>query len=249
MRLPTLLTLLLLAACAHEQLATKPSSGVDLSGQWRLNVADSDDPMRLTQAALANQTAGAGAGGTTAPSGRGQRQSGRGGLGPGGPQGPALPSVMALDEALRWPGRELSITQGSADVTFRSGGRDETCRPGGQQHGKHAPHPKDNPQSHDAPERPDRGRGDAPPPRCGWDEAVLVVQPSDVEEGHAPYEQDFSLSDDKQRLIEVVTFRGGRSSGFTASRVWDRAAPGGASPPTPPPGGGVPPPPPPPSPH
>ncbi|HLW25235.1 MAG TPA: hypothetical protein VKT22_12825 [Steroidobacteraceae bacterium] len=226
MRLPTLLMLMLLAACAREELATKPASAVDLSGQWKLNVADSDDPMRLTQAALAAQTAGAGPGGTTAPtpSGRGQRQAARGGLGPGGPTGPMLPSVMMLDEALRWPGRELAITQGSGGVTFQSLGRDESCKPGAEQ--SHAKHVKDDPRSHDA---PDRGRGDAPPPRCGWDSSTLVVQPRDLEEGHPPYEQAFSLSEDKQRLIEVVTFRGGRSSGFSASRVWDRVPPTGAS--------------------
>jgi hypothetical protein len=223
MRMPALLTLLLLAACAHEPLAPEPAGRVDLSGQWKLNTADSDDPMRLTQAALANATAGSGPGGTTAPNpgGRGQRQAARGGLGPGGPQGPALPSVMALDEALRWPGRELAITQGSASITFRSGGRDETCQPG-EDKGRAAKPPKDNPHSHDA---PDRGRGDAPPPRCGWVSSTLVVQPRDLEEGRPAFEQAFSLSEDRQRLIEVVTFTGGRSSGFTASRVWDRVSP------------------------
>jgi hypothetical protein len=30
------------------------------------------------------------------------------------------------------------------------------------------------------------------------------------------------LSEDGQRLVEVVAFKGGRSSGFTMSRVWDR---------------------------
>jgi len=34
------------------------------------------------------------------------------------------------------------------------------------------------------------------------------------------------VSDDGQRLIEVVSYKGGRSSGFTASRVWDRVSPG-----------------------
>jgi len=208
-----------LAGCAREELAARPVNGADLSGEWTLNVADSDDAMRLTQAALASATASAGAGGTTGSNGgRGQRARG-GGLGPAGPLGPAPPPVMTLDEALRWPGRELVISQSAAGVTFRSGGREETCRPGAGQ-AEHAPRRKSDPRSHDA---PDQGRGDAPPPRCGWDQATLVVQPRDIAEDHAPYDQAFTLSEDRQRLIEVVTFRAGRSSGFTASRVWDRA--------------------------
>ena len=38
-----------------------------------------------------------------------------------------------------------------------------------------------------------------------------------------PFEEQYSLSEDGQRLIEVVGFRGGRSNGFTMSRVWDRS--------------------------
>lgn len=221
------LTPLLLTACAHEELAARPPSGVDLSGQWKLNVADSDDPMRLTQAALASATAGAGPGGTTSPqggTGRGQRQGGAGGFGPAGPMGPSPPSVMMLDDALRWPGRDLAIHQSGANVTFSSGGRDENCQPGEHPHGPKPP--PDNPRSHDA---PTRGRGDAPPPRCGWDQATLIVQPRDREEPRAPFDAAFSLSEDRQRLIEVVTFHSGRSSGFTASRVWDRVTSVGAS--------------------
>lgn len=213
---------LLLAGCAHETLEARPPSGVDLSGRWKLNVADSDDPMRLTQAALASATASAGPGGTQSPQGGGGGGGGRGqrGAGPGGfagPLGPTPPSVMMLDEALRWPGRELTIDQSGTSVTFSSGGRAETCRPGEHSHG--APKPRDDPHSHDA---PIRGRGDAPPPECGWDEAALVLKPRDVEEAHPAFDAAFSLSDDRQRLIEVVTFHSGRSSGFTASRVWDR---------------------------
>jgi hypothetical protein len=82
-----------------------------------------------------------------------------------------------------------------------------------------------------------------PPLNCGWDEGTLVVKPSDPEDDRPPFEQRFSLSDDGQRLIEVVSFKGGRSSGFTASRVWDRVTPGSApgssptAPPNPPPPG------------
>jgi hypothetical protein len=67
-----------------------------------------------------------------------------------------------------------------------------------------------------------RGRGDAPPPRCGWDQGTLVVQSGEPEEDHPPYEQRFSLSSDRQQLVEVILFKGGRSDGFSASRVWNR---------------------------
>jgi hypothetical protein len=61
-----------------------------------------------------------------------------------------------------------------------------------------------------------------PPPRCGWSEKTLVVQEIDPDEDHPPFEEHYSLSDDGQRLVEVIDFRGGRSSGFSMSRVWDR---------------------------
>jgi hypothetical protein len=63
---------------------------------------------------------------------------------------------------------------------------------------------------------------DAPPPRCGWAEKTLIVQGGDPDDDHPPFDEHYSLSDDKQRLVEVVGFTGGRSRGFTMSRVWDR---------------------------
>jgi hypothetical protein len=50
----------------------------------------------------------------------------------------------------------------------------------------------------------------------------LVVQSGEPDEDHPPYEQRFSVSSDGRRLVEVILFKGGRSEGFTASRVWDR---------------------------
>ena len=48
----TLVVLIALAAgCATDtKLAIMPPPGVDLGGHWRLNVAESDDPVRLSQA-------------------------------------------------------------------------------------------------------------------------------------------------------------------------------------------------------
>ena len=123
--------------------------------------------------------------------------------------GPVMPPVTVLDEGLRWPGKDVSIKQAGSLVTFSSGGSVRDCQAAP---GKAAAHTS----------VATRGRGDAPPPRCGWDQGTLVVQSGEPEEDHPPYEQRFSVSSDGQRLVEVVLFRGGRSEGFTASRVWNR---------------------------
>jgi len=49
MRTTWIVACLIIAGCAHEPLAALPPAGVDLSGHWRLNTADSDDPQRLVQ--------------------------------------------------------------------------------------------------------------------------------------------------------------------------------------------------------
>jgi hypothetical protein len=209
MRIAVGLALVCLAGCASEHLAVAPPAGVDLSGHWKLDEPDSDDPQRLLQSQLTAATAAAGAGGQTGSGGRG----GRAGAAPGA-MGPALPSVSALDEGLRWPGKGLSIKQSDGVVSFTTDGRTRLCRPAAKAH-----------QSGSAADDSSHGRGDAPPPACGWDHGTLVVQSGDPEDDHPPFEQRFNLSDDRQRLIEVVTYKGGRSSGFTASRVWDRVQP------------------------
>jgi hypothetical protein len=245
MRIAVVLGVSVLAACASEKLATAPPARVDLSGHWALNEADSDDPLRLMQSQLAAATANASAGGPgpTSPGGRGSGRGGRGdGFGAGGPIGPAMPSVAVLDDALHWPGKVLGTQQNGGDVTFTSDGRNRVCRPGTAKP-PHHPSSKASDESEGRRDAPARGRGSVPPLNCGWDEGTLVVKPSDPEDDRPPFEQRFSLSDDGQRLIEVVSFKGGRSSGFTASRVWDRVTPGSApgssptAPPNPPPPG------------
>jgi len=222
MRLAVVLAVVLLAACASEKLAPAPPVGVDLSGHWKLNEADSDDPQRLLQSQLAAATASAGPGGATGSSGAGGQARGRGG--PAGPYGPVIPSVTALDEGLRWPGRDLAITQSGGLVTFTTGGRSRDCRPAATAEQHHRPSTADDsPRARDA---PSRGRGDVPPPRCGWDDRTLVVQSGDPEEDNPPFEQRFSLSSDGERLVELVIFKGGRSNGFAASREWDRVPAG-----------------------
>jgi hypothetical protein len=222
MRIAIVLAVAVFAGCASDKLALTPPSGVDLSAHWKLNPADSDDPQRLMQSQLANATAAAGPGGSTGSGGRGGRQPGGGGFGARSLGGPAMPPVGALDEALRWPGKDLVITQSAGVVTFSSGGSKRVCRPTASEKQHHRSSGADDSS---------RGRGDVPPPVCGWDAGTLVVQSGDSEDERPPFEQRFSLSDDGQRLIEVATFKGGRSSGFTASRVWDRVPNSPSAPP------------------
>jgi hypothetical protein len=219
MRLVVVLGLVCLAACASEKLEQAPPAGVDFSGHWKLNTADSDDPQRLVQAQFDNPAGSQ----TNAPGGsggRGGRQGGgRGGAGGmnSGPIAPAMPSISAMSEGLRWPGKQLEIKQVAGVVAFTSDGNNRICQPGDAGK-KHHPHGGDGASGRDAP----RGR-DAPPPHCGWEEKTLIVQGGDPDDDHPQFEEQYSLSDDSQRLVEVVSFKGGRSNGFTMSRVWDRA--------------------------
>jgi hypothetical protein len=222
MRIALAFAVCVLTGCASGNLASAPPAGVDLSGHWNLNVADSDDPQRLMQSQIAAATANTTSDGQTGSPGRGGRNGGRASL-QGGPMGPMMPSVLVLDEALRWPGRDLIIKQASGTVTFFSDGSPRPCR----SHQGQGHHPSGDRGSRDG---ATRGRGDAPPPRCGWDERTLVVQSGEADEDHAPFEQRFSVSEDGQRLEEIVVFKGGRSSGYVASREWDRAPQSGSAP-------------------
>ena len=224
MRLIVVLSVICLAACASEKLAQAPPPGVDLSGAWQLNEADSDDAQRLIAAQFnapaANQsTSPDGSGGGGGGGGRGGRgRGGAGGMPLGGPAGPVMPSVSALNEALRWPGKQLEIKQVAAVVAFTSDSVNRICQPSsGKAHRHHGGQDGDS-SGRDAP-----SRRDPPPPHCGWEEKTLIVRGGDPDDDHPPFEEQYSLSDDKQRLVEVVGFKGGRSNGFTMSRVWDRA--------------------------
>jgi hypothetical protein len=207
MRMAMLAGACILAACTSGRLATAPPSGVDLSGRWTLDEAESDDAQRLLQSQLVAATANASGSGPTSPGRRGAR-------GAAGPTavGPVMPPVTVLDEGLRWPGKDVSIKQAGSVVTFSSGGNVRDCDVSPAKAPVHA-------------SVATRGRGDAPPPRCGWDQGTLVVQSGEPEEDHPPYEQRFSVSSDGQRLVEIILFKGGRSEGFTASRVWNRVPP------------------------
>ena len=72
---------------------------------------------------------------------------------------------------------------------------------------------------------PSREPGDGPAAACGWDDKTLVVQPGGPDGDGPRFEERYSVSADGRRLIEVVAFKGGRSGGYTVSRVWDRVTP------------------------
>jgi len=216
MRVALLAAVMFLGACASEGLRLAPPPGVDFSGQWKLNVADSDDPMHLLQ--LANAQAAAAADNPPSTP-RGGGRGGRGGQGVGYPGlvPPATPSVSVLADASGFPGKQLDIKQVGGVLTFSSTGQTRVCQPGDN---KKTPHHHNNASDRDAPLPAAR---DAPPPKCGWLEKTLIVRSSEQEEDRPPFEEHYTISEDGQRLVEEVIFRGGRSNGFTMSRVWDRA--------------------------
>lgn len=203
-----LLAFLVLSACASDKLALAPPAGVDLTGNWKLNEADSDDPMRLTQSQPAAMNQGAASSSTS----RGSRTAGAAAAA----LGPATPSIGILGAGLHWPGKSLQIKQIAGVVAFTSDGRNVVFQPA--QHKENKPHFSGD----DAVLRDSDRRRDAPPPISGWEGKELVVRSADPDDDMPPYEQRYSVSPDGQRLVEIVGFKGGRSSGFTMSRVWDR---------------------------
>jgi hypothetical protein len=211
MRAAAVIAMLMLSACAEEKLAVNPPAGVDFSGRWQLDEADSDDPQHLAQ--VANGTAASSNKNTAPQSPRGR---GRGGSAvPGsGYQGPSPPPMGNMVASLRWPGKGLEIKEVGGVVAFTSEGRNRLCEPGAER--KHRHHDDSRDRDSMPSER------DAPPPHCGWSDRTLVVQGGDQDDDHARYEEQYSLSEDGRRLIEVVVFTGGRSNGYTLSRVWER---------------------------
>jgi len=226
MRLVVIVTLMCLAGCASDNLAQSPPAGVDFSGHWKLNEADSDDPQRLIQAQFNTTTNSQNTTTQGGSGGRGGRQGGRGGAGgayPGGPVGPSMPSITAMGDAVRWPGKQLDVKQVAGVVAFTSEGINRICQPseggkGHHHHGGGGPDDRDGPGGRDAAPR----ARDVPPPHCGWEEKTLIVRGGDADDERPPFEEHYSLSDDGTRLIGEIEFKGGRSNGFVMSRVWDR---------------------------
>jgi hypothetical protein len=218
-----LVALMCLAACASEKLALAPPSGVDFTGHWKLDEADSDDPLRVVQSQKADSGPGA-SGSSGGRRGRGGGQGSRGGAaassGATGVGAPPLPGVGTLSEALRWPGKELEIKQVAGVVALTSAGASRVFQPVADSNVRRHRKPPDNdsgPRDRDM-----RVREDVPP-ICGWDGKTLVVQTGAPDDDHPPFEERYSITEDGQRLIEVVGFKSSRNPGFTMSRVWERA--------------------------
>ena len=210
MRVAVFAAFLVLGACATNGLNLAPPKDVNFSGQWQLNVADSDDPQHLLQ--TANQQAAV----ASDPSSSGGRPSGRGN-GRGRPAGgypgatpPPTPPIAMLSEAFVWPGKKMDIKQVAGVVAFSSEGSNRICTPSTSEKKSH---------HHGDDEHRPSGR-DLPPLACGWIDSTLIILGDDSD--RAPYESSFSVSEDGKRLVEMVVFKGGRSNGFTLSRVWDR---------------------------
>jgi hypothetical protein len=201
MRAAVLFCFVMLAACAGEKLAPAPPAGVDLSGHWKLNVADSDDPLRLGQAldSAGNPIANSGQnGGRTG--GRGGRGGSAAGSGLGQPTGAPL-GASAVSEILQWPGRDLDIKQLGGVAVFDSDNDKRVYQPTapGKKKSKHGTHRV-----------------------VGWSDATLVID-IDPDDDRPQYEEHYDLSSDRQRLVQLILIKSGRMQGFAMSRVWDRA--------------------------
>jgi hypothetical protein len=219
---PGCLAVSLLAACASEKLALAPPAGVDFSGTWKLNQADSDDPQRLVQSQTEPGRTKASSGGSTGggPSGGGgPRGGGRGGerggrssrgAGEAGAQAPPSSATLrVLGSSLHWPGKDLQIKQVAGTVQLTSENITRIYRP--------ADAKKHEPISANGEGALRRG---GLPPLCGWSAKTLVVLGGDSADDRLPVEQHFGISEDGQRLVEVVGVKG-HMDGFTLSRVWD----------------------------
>ena len=224
MRVVSVAALLFLSACAGEKLASAPPPGVNFSGTWRLNEADSDDPLHLLQSQI--EASGAEQASVAAKSSRGGAIGGFGG-------GPPMPGIGELNDGLRWPAKVVEIKQAAGVVSITSAGTTQVCKPVAPSK-SHRHRESIGGGASSRRDMPARDRREVPPPTCGWDDRTLVVQSGDFEDEAPPFINRFSVSGDGQRLIEVVAFQGRRSGGFSVSRVWDRVPPGGVPP------GGVP---------
>jgi hypothetical protein len=221
-----LLSAALLAGCASEKLALAPPPGVDFSGHWKLNEADSDDPQRLIQSQFSGGYGAADGTGSTRGGGRGGRRGGGGrgggggtggssgggdaGSGGGGGSGPGgsgngaggfggMPSIAAMGAGLRWPGKDLEIKQAGGVETFTSDTHNRTYQPGVLV----------------------KKRKGSFEQACGWDGDSLVIRAEPDDERHG-FEERYSVTTDGQRLVQTVDFKHGKREGFTLSRVWDR---------------------------
>ena len=111
---------------------------------------------------------------------------------------------------MHWPGKNLQIKQDAGTVELTSDNINRTYHPAGAK--RHMP----TSGSGEGAQR----RGGLPS-LCGWSAKTLVVLAGDSEDDRLPVERHYGISEDGQRLVEVVGIKG-HMDGFTVSRVWDR---------------------------
>jgi hypothetical protein len=110
-----------------------------------------------------------------------------------------VPPVTSFSEVLQWPGNDLDIHQSHGIATFTSDGAEQTYEPA--MPGK---------------------KSDGADQQVGWQgKSLVILMKADGE--RPPLREIFQESADGQRLVQVVAVTGGRSNGFSMSRVWDRA--------------------------
>jgi hypothetical protein len=196
--------LLMLTACAAEKLAVEPPPGVDLSGHWKLNVADSDDPQRIGSSLSAPPSGGGTSGSRGGRRGRGGGgdQTSSTGIPDPSAAGATLP-VSAVSEVLQWPGRDLEIKQTGGVAAFTSDGVNRLYQPAdsGKKKAKHGTKKV-----------------------VGWSGSSLIVE-VEPDDDRPKFEEHYELSSDGQRLVQLVLIKSGRLDGFAMSRVWDRTTP------------------------
>ncbi|HEY2684069.1 MAG TPA: hypothetical protein VGI93_11205 [Steroidobacteraceae bacterium] len=215
MRVALIGAVLLLTGCASERLSVNPPAGIDFTGKWKLNQAESDDPMQLFKAQNADKQQDPSNPGGDSPQPRGRRGRGMGPNGAYGAPGPQAPPLSAMSGPLRWPGKELEVKQVAGVVAFTSDQQNRVCQPDSDRKAAKKPDPRDRsaPAAHEM------------LTFCGWTDATLVVHGGLPDEGRGGgYEEHYDLSADRQRLVETIVFLGGRSNGYTLSRVWDRVS-------------------------
>ena len=164
MRAGWILGTLLIAGCAHQRMTALPAQGADLSGHWRLNAAESDDPQGLIGEA----------------------------------------PVVALVDALRWPGKDLVIKQLAGVVAFSSGGESRVCQPSDRSL---------------AAVRVPQGRDQQSV--CGWTGDALLVE-SVPDEGGEMLEDRYRVSADHQHLVQRIRELTANGGHIDMVRVWDR---------------------------
>ena len=140
MRAAIAVVVVLLSSCATDQLSVNPPPGVDFSGKWKLNEADSDDPLHLLQAQNAASSKSQENNDGTGAGGRSGRRGSRGGPGTGY-AGPPAPALGAMSAPLRWPGKNVEVKQVAGVVAFTSDGRNRVCQPNSEKKSHAKPDP------------------------------------------------------------------------------------------------------------